>query len=312
MTSGTSSTPMSRRRMSRNPRRYFTNYRCMYVYMMHMELHVYSTLPSSNAKDTAFATFQGLNTNDTASPASAQPLPKPTDQQKNNKPKRPGQQRTETTSQIPLWRSPHVNRLPYLIPASRPEGWVPDAYISAPDDEQSRIRTSFCTLGLVQSEGELRDTVLLDDGATNHIFNSIDHEPIIASTTLATVEGYGKARVMVTTNTGRKAGTHARRCLVCTYIQGHPSVTCDSSREGCPPLHQKTVELVYDNWHLCKVTLRGCHYVLEDSCSLWLNSTSCLKVLSSVVSSALPWKDLDWNGRKVCFVCLNDSVGSIV
>jgi len=140
------------------------------------------------------------------------------------------------------------------------------------EDEQSGgIKTNFFILDPKRSEGELNNAVLLDSGASNHIFNRrdrfitytpcINNKPVYAGTTLVEVKGIGMARVTVTTQTG-KLDITLRNAL---YVPSYKSNTVSQAilQEQGAFHRPETQEIVHNGKHLCQVIRRGKHYILE-------------------------------------------------
>ena len=227
---------------------------------LQLELRINSTLtPPSGSKATAFATLQGLDTDDPApapAPTPAQPAPKPSGN--GNKGSKANSNKDSKQRKCLCGDVHNYADCPYLIPSNRPEGWVPDPQTTiqvsdalvrsekkqqtirklvekakgggnnnnsgkksesstntTPTDQPSGMPSSLCTIGFIESEEELTNTVVLDSGATNHVFNSLDRfkgsytpylkpDAILTGTNVAEVLGIGEAEVTVSTRTGPK------------------------------------------------------------------------------------------------------------
>ena len=95
---------------------------------LQLELRINSTLtPPSGSKATAFATLQGLDTDDPApapAPTPAQPAPKPSGN--GNKGSKANSNKDSKQRKCLCGDVHNYADCPYLIPSNRPEGWVPD------------------------------------------------------------------------------------------------------------------------------------------------------------------------------------------
>lgn len=117
-----------------------------------------------------------------------------------------------------------------------------------------------------QSEEELKGTVLLDSSASNHIVeytSCINHDPILAGTTLEEVEGTGRARVTVATQTGKIDITFRNALYVPTY-QSHLVLQAILEEQGAF-YRLESWEIVYNGKNLYQVIRRGKHYTLEEA-----------------------------------------------
>jgi len=139
------------------------------------------------------------------------------------------------------------------------------------EEQAGGVKTQFCTVsGPITSEDELKNTVLLDSGASNHIFNNkmrfitylpCNHESIFAGTTLAEVEGIGTARIMVQSSAGPREVTLSNALYIPTYQSNLVSMS-KLQKKGAF-FRPEAGEIIVEGKHLCYVPLRGDHYVLE-------------------------------------------------
>ena len=272
-----------------------------------LELRLNGTLTSN--KGTGFATLQGLDTDETTppTPQSTTPAPKPSGnsnkQSKGQKSPRkclcgeqhnyaeclylipslrpegwvPNPQTMAQVSDALIQSEKKQQIIKKLVEKSKGGGngnnkaKSKESSTTTEDQQNTGLPTNFCTMGLIQTEEELKNTVILDGGASNHIFNSrdrfIEYTPcvnygsILTGTNLAEVEGIGRARVTVTTNTGTKEIT-LRNSLYIPSYQANLVSQAALQHQGVFH-HPRAGELLYNDQHLCKVILRGKHYVLE-------------------------------------------------
>jgi hypothetical protein len=98
---------------------------------------------------------------------------------------------------------------------------------SKPPPKSQAVWDQYSSWATTQSEEELKNIVLKDNGASNHTFNNRDrfitytlcviHEPTYADSTFVEFKGMGTARVTVTTQRGKLDITLLNALYVSSY-----------------------------------------------------------------------------------------------
>jgi len=111
----------------------------------------------------------------------------------------------------PKWEEAADNQVACWAEQDNNGGKNKEASLTTSQSQQSGgIQIDFYTMGSIRSERKFKVTVLLHNGASNHIFNCWDrfieytpcmnHDPILAGTILEDDESAGGARITVTTH----------------------------------------------------------------------------------------------------------------